>query len=412
MMEPRFLSRRASFGMTCGAIAVGLLLLSSNHAGADVFRLADGGEVVGQLVERGSVGEYLVKTNLGASVTLAKEQVTEVVRQSEHQQEYDARSRSLPDTVVAHRAMADWCKQQQLAEQATHHFERILQLDPNDEPARTSLGYQRHQGKWLTRDEIMAERGMRFYDGTYRTAQDIALRERAKANDNAEIEWLRQLKLWRGWLDSRRIDRSDEAQAEINRITDPRAATSLVKMLDGERDEDLRLMWMAVLPQVRHPATMRKLIQLSIDEPLHDTRMQCIEQLLSMDEQIDIEPYVKALKSKDNLTVNIAAEALGAIGNPEAISPLIDALVTQHKVPLASTGNMAASFSPDGSGGAGLSAGNKPQFVIEDMENPIVRQALVRLSGDQDHGFNQTAWRRWFVNQQIQHDYVDPRRDQ
>ena len=46
---------------------------------------------------------------------------------------------------------------------------------------------------------------------------------------------------------------------------------------------------------------------------------------------MSIVPYVQALRSKDNVIVNRAAEALGTIGDPEAISPLIDALVTTHK---------------------------------------------------------------------------------
>ncbi len=393
-------------------IVLSVILTTCDPVRADVFHLAEGGEVVGQLAERGPKGEYIINTKLGGSVTLAKDQVEDVVRQSEHQQEYESRSRSLPDTVAAHRALATWCKEQQLAEHAEHHLRRIIELDPDDEQARTSLGYQQHQGQWLTRDDVMAQRGMRFYDGTYRTEQDIALRERAKAFQNAEVEWLRQLKLWRGWLDSRRIDRAEEAELQIQAITDPQAATSLVKMLDGERDDSLRPMWMEILSQVRHPATMRKLIDLSIDEPDRDIRLQCLEYLLRMNDEIDIAPYVKALRSKDNEIVNIAAEALGQIGNPEAISALIDALVTRHKFEIVTQGEMSASFSPDGSGGSGLSAGNKPKFELRDLDNVAVLQALITLSGDEDFGFDKTAWARWYENKRSQQVYVDPRRDE
>jgi hypothetical protein len=170
---------------------------------------------------------------------------------------------------------------------------------------------------------------------------------------------------------------------------------------------------MEVLCQVHHPASMRKLIDLSIDEPDRETRLQCVEYLLAMNDEIDIQPYVKALASKDNEIVNIAAEALGQIGNREAISPLIDALVTRHKFQLPQQGELSATFSRDGSGGAGLSAGNKPQFVFEDVENVDVRRALIALSGDQDFGFNETAWARWYENERSQQQpVIDPRRDQ
>ena len=108
------------------------LLSSGSHSCADVFHLAEGGQVVGQLVESGEDGQYVVKSKLGGIVTLTKEQVEDVEKQSEHQQNYEARSRALPDTVAAHRSLADWCKQNSLSDLADHHLQRILELDPDD----------------------------------------------------------------------------------------------------------------------------------------------------------------------------------------------------------------------------------------------------------------------------------------
>ena len=85
----------------------------------------------------------------------------------------------MPNTVEAHREMAAWCKKNRL-KQRQHHLERLLELDPTDEAALLSLGYQRHHGQWMTRDKIMTARGMRKYDGDFRTPQDISLRERTK----------------------------------------------------------------------------------------------------------------------------------------------------------------------------------------------------------------------------------------
>ncbi|WP_148076021.1 HEAT repeat domain-containing protein [Bythopirellula goksoeyrii] len=393
------------------SITIGLTLIAATSVRADVFHLAEGGKVVGQLVDRSEDGKYVVKTSSGATITFTDDQVEDVEQQSEHQQAYEARSRALPDTVAAHRSLADWCKQHSLSDLADHHLQRILELDPEDPQARSSLGYQRHNGKWLTRDEIMAERGMQFYDGTYRTAQDIALRERAKMRETSSDEWFKQLRLWRDWLDNRRAGRADEALQNLRAVTDPAAATSVVKLLKSERDPVVRDLWMEILAQIDHPAAVARLIDLSIDEPYRETRLQCLDYLLRARRTIDITPYVKALKSKDNETVNIAAEALGLIGNSDAISPLIDSLVTTHKFrnPNAQQGNMSASF--DGSGGSAFSAGGGPKIIQQDMQNVEVRRSLVKLSGSQDHGFNPTAWRRWFVNQQSDQPYVDPRRD-
>jgi hypothetical protein len=128
---------------------------------------------------------------------------------------------------------------------------------------------------------------------------------------------------------------------------------------------------------------------------------------------VSIIPYVQALKHKNNKVVNLAGEALGRIGDPGAISPLIDALVTTHKYqiqPGSGSGGTAigATF---GSGGGGLSlGGNKPKIVQKDEENPSVHQALVKLSGKQNFEFDEQAWRAWFVDLQMRQ-RVNMRRD-
>ena len=115
---------------------------------------------------------------------------------------------------------------------------------------------------------------------------------------------------------------------------------------------------------------------------------------------------------KDIAIVLRAAEALERIGNAAAISPLIDALVTTHRVtnPNAPPGEFNAAFSPTG-GGAGFSFGGGNKVYKEDKQNLAVWRALVELSEGQNFEYNERAWRRWFVNLQV-HEHVDARRDE
>jgi len=390
-----------------------LLGVSTAPVHADVFLLEDGGQVTGKVIERGDERQYVVETTHGAIVTLAKDQVRDIERQSEHQQEYLRRSRSLPDTVAAHRSMAGWCKERDMSDLADHHLRRILAIEPDNQAARASLGYRRHRGRWVTREELMAERGLTFYDGSYRTAQDIALREREKQQTAAKSEWYRQIRLWRGWLVGSRTDRASEAADKIRAIADPAAAEGLIKVLERESNERIRDLLIATLAQINHPDAINKLVELSLYDPDRHVRLDCLDYLLNSRHSLPLTPYVKALRSKDNEVVNRAADALRQVGNPEAISPLIDALVTSHKFanPDAAPGDIGASFSPSGGGGGGLNM-NAPKVIRADLRNVEVRRALVELSGDQDFGFSKRAWRRWYVNREMRSEFVDTRRDE
>ena len=395
-----------------------LIALSlSPAATADVLQLKSGGELTGVIVERVK-NDYLVKGHDGAIIKLSRRQVKQFLPQDPADLSYTQRSRALPDTVAAHRELADWCKENRLTKLSNHHLQRILELAPHDEAARTSLGYQQHRGRWMTRDEIMAARGLRKYkDGKYRTPQDIAIREHTKQRESAEVEWFRDIRTWVGWLDGRK---AAEGAALIRAIDDPLAAHGIAKLLKREKNQRVRDLLTATLAPLNHPLAATTLVDLSLDEPDPEVRWQCLDYLLQHHQPIRLTPYVKALQDPNNDIVNRAAEALLHFEDPEAISPLIDALVTTHKFknPNAPIGSIGASFSPNGApsgggvGGGGLSmGGNKNKIIQRDIKNLKVRQALVELSGGQDYEFDEKLWRMWFVNEQIE-TFVDTRRDQ
>ena len=386
-----------------------MLCLICGTAQGDVFLLRDGGQFSGVLVERGDEGEYVVRSDAGVMVTLTRRQVRKVVALKDNLLEYQQRSRSMTDTVEAHHEMADWCKANQLSRQRKHHLQRIIELDPGDQLARSSLGYQKHKGQWLTRQQIMEERGLTFYEGDYRTPQEIALRQRRNAIEEAENQWYQDLRYWRRKLGGR--SDASEALASIESVREPMAAPALLRLLDQEDDPEIRQLYLSVLGELRHPAAVEKMVQTSLYDEVPEIREMCLDSLLRNHLPINITAYTKALKSRENRVILRAAVALERIGNAEAISPLIDALVTRHKFSNnTNPGQMNVAFSPSG-GGGGMVMGGGPQFRYEEMQNREVRMALVQLSNGQDYEFNEEAWRRWYVNTQI-HDNIDTRRDQ
>ena len=236
-----------------------------------------------------------------------------------------------------------------------------------------------------------------------------------KTNEAAEAEWLRKIRLWRGWLKGRRSAEAAQAIAEIH---DPHATRALVDLLEKEKDPQVRDLLTATMAELQHPLAVTTLVDLSLADPDREVRLQCLEYLQKYHAPIRLTPYIKALKSKNNSIVNRAAEALHELGNPAATSPLIDALVTTHKYLKTNVppGETNVSFDPSGGngggggGGGGLSLGGKSKYVRINQRNLDVRQALVELSGGQDFGFDERAWRRWFINLQTQ-EFADTRRD-
>jgi len=395
--------------LVAGPLVVALLSQVPPTYG-DIFQLKTGGQITGTLADRGKQGEYIIQSDQGALVTLSRRQVTKVVGQDKIDLEYAQRSRTLPDSAAAHRELAQWCQENRRTKLSKHHWQRVVELDPTDEAARLSLGYQRHQGRWMTQDEIMAARGLIKYDNRYRTPQDIALREQEKKQKQLQVDWFQKIRLWVDWLDSRR---AAEAAQKIAAVRDPNAASAFVKLLEKSKSQNVRDLLTATLAEIKHPLAVTTLVDFSLNEPDPEVRLQCLEYLIQHHQPLSLQPYFSALNDRkyNNEIINRAAFALHRIRDPRAISPLIDALVTTHqfKISDAPPGNTSASFSPSG-GGGGFSAGNKPKFYKRDIPNLPVRQALVELSGGQDYEFNETLWRRWFVNQQ-KAKYVDARRD-
>jgi hypothetical protein len=110
--------------------------------------------------------------------------------------------------------------------------------------------------------------------------------------------------------------------------------------------------------------------------------------------------------------VNLAALALAQLNDPAAISPLIDALVTTHKVIEGSPEAPGGGQRFTATAGGGLSmGGDAPKVYHIDYNNERVHQALMKLSGKQNFEFDEPAWRAWYVDMQMRQ-HVNARRDQ
>ena len=333
-------------------LATFLLISWAGLAGparADTFELDNGGRVEGRILDDQKTDVvFVIETPDGARLTIRRSQIAHVDSVSDDEAQYEALARTSPDTVDAHWKLAQWCREHDLRDESDEHLERVLQLEPDHAEARRLLGYRQENGRWMSRDEVMASRGMVRYDGRYVTRQHVELAERAKQLRESDVQWNSRLDRLRRWLVSRRSDRADQARQEILAIHDPAAAEAIVDMLRREKDPLVRQLWIQVAAQINHPATLDALAHLSLYDPDDETRRQCLDDVIRSGHPAIAMPYIQALKSRDNEIINRAAAALGQIGDTGAIGPLIDALETKHTVTISSgtQGQYAISFSP------------------------------------------------------------------
>lgn len=384
----------------------------AGRAAADIVELKNGGAIHGEVTNaRDRTAEsYVIATGGGGRVTIPRDQIVRVVSQTPREEEYHRRALAVADTADAHWQLAQWCRQHKLVSEYRDELAKVLAIDPHNEQARSALGHQKQGGEWMSRDEVMAARGLVMYGGKYCTEQHIALLEQAKAAKQVDADWNNRLDRWRRWLTGRRKDRSDEALQELRELKDPAAGPAVVDLLAEEKDPAVRKLLMDVAARLETPEALDLLVQISLTDPNDDLRFAALEHLIATKRPGLIGPYVRALRSNDNVIVNRAAEALGTIGDRDAVGPLIGALVTKHKAIVAGSSPDQHSYMFTPNGGTAMNFGGAPpKLVTTSVENPAALAALTKLSGA-NFGFDQAKWNGWLSVEAKAHP-VDVRRD-
>jgi hypothetical protein len=388
--------------------------VSGSVARADVLELKNGGRIEGQIADPkdNDPSSYAVTTADGVRMTIARADVARVVPQTKDEEEYQRRARAAADTVDAHWDLAQWCRDKGLRNQYREQLTHIIELDPQHAEARQALGYQKVNGQWMLRDDIMAARGLGLYDGKYVTRQHVELLERDKQARATDVDWANRVERLRRNLAGRRQDRADQALAELRTIRDPLAGPAIADWLRHEQDPELKRTLLDISARIDHATTVNALVELSLSDPDEETRAQALEYLIKSGRPGVPGPYIRALKSPDDEIVSHAAEALQTINDPDAIGPLIDALVMKRKVKTSagSPDQHAYVFTPKG-GSVNSFGSAPPTIVTQTVRNPYVLTALVKLSGGASFEYDQEQWRSWLAAQAKSH-AVDVRRDQ
>ncbi|MEX0676168.1 MAG: HEAT repeat domain-containing protein [Pirellulales bacterium] len=399
-----------AFALWAGALGGPL----AGRGRADVFVLQSAGEVRGELVNRDESPRkaYVIKTASGGLVTLEADQVKEVRRQSPVEMKYDQILPKCPDTVDGHWKLAEWCRENRLTKERKIQLERIIELDPNHADARHGLGYSQIGGRWVTQEQLMIENGYvrsKIAPGKWVLPQEETLLEQQNKSTKAQLEWNAKLKRFSNWLGT---EKGPQAVAGIKAIDDPFAVGALAKYLQADSRRDARLLYVLALSRINSPAAMEVLVGVSLSDHDEEIRLATLDQVVSHNYKPAVARYVKALKHKDNLVVNLAAVGLREMKDASAIGPLIDALVTTHtfRIQTGQPGQTTTTFGTGPNSGGFSMGGSKVEIIKRQFENRAVLQALVDLTGGVSYNFDVKAWKYWYVAQK-KPKTLDARRD-
>lgn len=401
---------------------------------ADVITLKTGGEIRGEVLGESRAtarSNYIsIRTLSGATVTVARDEVDTVTRRRPVVEEYETRRRSTGDTVDDHWNLSEWCRERSLAKERESHLTRVIELDPEHVKARRALGHFQHDGRWTTRDELMASRGYVKHKGKYVLPQELELLEQEQRESEEEKAWYKRVRMWHGWLESDRPERQSEGVAQFKSIADRDAVPALVRYFAEDSRETFRLLYVEVLSRIRDEKAIGPLVLQSLKDESRLVRDSAVTAALRIDRQKALPAYIRALKNDLNVIVNRAGTALAQVGDETAVPELIEALVTSHRYRVLVPDKNQVGFRSDGGPApatgtvplppdvaALLATGQLPYgvqvqeqqppghelrskavLVRRDEQNPSVLTTLQLLTG-QDFGYNEAAWRSWFATQ-------------
>lgn len=381
-----------------------------SHAEEQTFRLANGGQISGELLnpDESPRVSYQIKTPWGV-VTLSASQVTGLVELSEAERWYQEHRPTGELDIQGHLKMAAECAARGLEAQRAYHLEQVLKLDPDHEDARKALGYTKVDGRWVRTDEWYRRRGYVRYQGSWRLPQEVMVLKEEAERQESQGKWNRQLRQWRQWI-VKNHERAAEAVAGFRNLEDPAAAEVLIRMLaEPNEPVPLRRLYLEGLGRLPGAAVTYELVKRALSDPDAQIRETATEQLARRQDRAAVhilvgmlEKYAKdATPVKENVVVNRVAAVLGRLKAAEATLPLINVLVTKHKQTISQGGgNLNPTFSSGG--GGGLTVGNTAKTIVGEIENPSVRDALIAIHGGAvNFGFDVRAWRAWFEQQRM-----------
>lgn len=232
--------------------------------------------------------------------------------------EYNAKRALLKNTADDHWKLALWCEQKGLKAEAMAHLTTVTRLDPGREPAWKRLGYQKHNGRWLTDRELAAERA------------------EAEAQKKADRVWKPKLQALRGRLDDRIPARRAEAEKTLGEVNDPRAVNAIWTVFVSDRNA-LPSVAVRLLGQINDPASSRALALLAAFAPQAEVRQIARETLRNRDPREFVGSLLRFVRKPIRYKTDLSQDSEGKLRRVLFVEGKKTDYVCEFDTPLAYT---------------------------------------------------------------------------
>ncbi len=389
------------FAPQLAAIAV----LSATPTQADIFRYRDGRVIAGKVVSEtrqtsetgASDTAWAVEIEPGVLVQIFESELELNGREplSDARKQYAERVAGMEQSVESHLQMAGECSKYGLTDLARAHFQRVLDLDPDNKPARVAAGYDKDQnGRWVKQEVVMSgHRGKVQYKGRWRFPESVVIEQEREVAKQTIADATKDLVRWHRAAMSASGKRYDDAILGLQQINDPLAIGTVAEYLLDTRKPpplNLKLLYVHLLAQFQNFEAARALATAAILDPYPQVRNACLDALSRFGREAAIPIFASYLQSDNNALINIAAEGLGQLRGETAVLPLIEAVVSTHTQEVGSDGMNASPTSGSFSMGS-----KKTQKIL--VNNQAVLGTLAQLTG-QNFGFDKDRWMMWYAS--------------
>jgi len=334
------------------------------------------------------------------------------------EKEYGKRA-AAAKTAADHYRLALWCREAGLAAKALRHHRAVVTLDPDHRAARRALGFENVRGRWVAGEEAMRAKGFKEHDGVWVTPEEYRLyaKDEIAAEKAREARKVADAALKRAWNKDPAV--RGRAMAEIERLAEEHRLRPLA-IAARIKHADVRMRATKGMGALNDKEALPPLYKRAIfdtDEAIRDAAVAAIQ---ATDAEGKIGPFVHALNSPFDRVRLAAVKALGNLGDPDAVGPLVAryqvvggsgqsvyisnvnqiAFVQDFDVEVAQTAFIADPVIGVIQDGLTLNfRALAHSGFIDVYEKPAYAEALSKLT-DKDLGEDAAAWLEWYRNEQ------------